>query len=106
MPAVVARSSSPSKERPGAQVNLDEARALNAKERCRLLPMAPKDASSSRALRHMERRSVDFTQVYPEWGHATNASAVIGRRGLTKGLCLDRRAFLHSYDPYDDPSYQ
>jgi uncharacterized protein YbcC (UPF0753/DUF2309 family) len=83
--------------------DLDEARARNAKERCRLLPLAPKDASPSRALRHMERRSVDFTQVHPEWGHATNASAVIGRRGLTKGLLLDRRAFLHSYDPYDDP---
>lgn len=83
--------------------DLDEARALNAKERCRLLPLAPKDASPSRALRHMERRSVDFAQVHPEWGHATNASAVIGRRGLTKGLLLDRRAFLHSYDPYDDP---
>jgi uncharacterized protein YbcC (UPF0753/DUF2309 family) len=82
--------------------DLDEARALNAKERCRLLPLAPKDASSSRALRHMERRSVDFTQVHPEWGHATNASAVIGRRALTKGLFLDRRVFLHSYDPYDD----
>jgi uncharacterized protein YbcC (UPF0753/DUF2309 family) len=83
--------------------DLDEARALNAKERCRLLPLAPKDASPSRALRHMERRTVDFSQVHPEWGHATNASAVIGRRGLTKGLLLDRRAFLHSYDPYDDP---
>jgi uncharacterized protein YbcC (UPF0753/DUF2309 family) len=83
--------------------DLDEARALNAKERCRLLPLAPKNASPSRALRHMERRSVDFTQVHPEWGHATNASVVIGRRSLTKGLFLDRRTFMQSYDPHQDP---
>ena len=44
-----------------------------------------------------------FTQVHPEWGHATNASAVIGRRALTKGLPLDRQTFMQSYDPYDDP---
>ncbi|MGH7215784.1 MAG: putative inorganic carbon transporter subunit DabA, partial [Nitrospiraceae bacterium] len=83
--------------------DLDGARALNAKERCRLLPLAPKDASPVRALRHMERRSVDFSQVHPEWGHATNASVVIGRRALTKGLFLDRRTFMQSYDPHQDP---
>ena len=83
--------------------DLDQARALNAKERCRLLPMAPKGASPERALRHMERRSVDFTQVHPEWGHATNASVIVGRRPLTQGLFLDRRAFLQSYDPTQDP---
>jgi uncharacterized protein YbcC (UPF0753/DUF2309 family) len=83
--------------------DLNEARALNAKERCRLLPLAPNDLSPSQALRHMERRSVDFTQVHPEWGHATNASVVIGRRALTKGLFLDRQTFMQSYDPYDDP---
>jgi hypothetical protein len=83
--------------------DMDAARALNAQERCRLLPLAPKQASPARSLRHMERRSVDFTQVHPEWGHATNASAVIGRRTLTKNLFLDRRTFLQSYDPIQDP---
>lgn len=83
--------------------DLDEDRARNAKERCRLMPNAPKDASPSRALRHVERRSVDFTQVHPEWGHATNASVVIGRRALTKGLFLDWRTFMQSYDPDQDP---
>jgi uncharacterized protein YbcC (UPF0753/DUF2309 family) len=51
----------------------------------------------------MERRSVDFSQVHPEWGHATNASVIIGRRALTKGLFLDRRTFLQSYDLHQDP---
>jgi uncharacterized protein YbcC (UPF0753/DUF2309 family) len=83
--------------------DLDGARELNAKERCRLLPMAPKGASPTDSLRHMERRSVDFSQVHPEWGHATNASVVIGRRALTKGLFLDRRTFMQSYDPLQDP---
>lgn len=83
--------------------DLDHARALNAKERCRLLPMAPKAAPPDRALRHMERRSADFTQVHPEWGHATNASVIVGRRALTQGVFLDRRAFLQSYDPTQDP---
>ena len=83
--------------------DLDEACELNAKERCRLLPRAPKNASPPRALRHMEQRSLDFSQVYAEWGHATNASAVVGRRVLSKGLFLDRRTFLQSYDPDHDP---
>src|SRR5262249_15746310 len=39
----------------------------------------------------------------PEYGHATNAFCVIGRRARTRGLFLDRRAFLVSYDPDRDP---
>jgi uncharacterized protein YbcC (UPF0753/DUF2309 family) len=83
--------------------DVDEARALNAQERCRLLPLAPKGASPANSLRHMERRSVDFSQVHPEWGHATNASVVVGRRALTQGHFMDRRTFLQSYDPDQDP---
>ena len=81
----------------------DDARALNAQERCRILPLAPKNATPERSLRHIERRTVDFTQVHPEWGHATNASVIVGRRVLSKGLFLDRRTFMQSYDPYQDP---
>jgi hypothetical protein len=83
--------------------DVDDARALNAQERCRLLPLAPKGASPADSLRHMERRSVDFSQVHPEWGHATNASVVVGRRALTQGHFMDRRTFLQSYDPDQDP---
>jgi uncharacterized protein YbcC (UPF0753/DUF2309 family) len=42
---------------------------------------------------------VDLSQARPELGHATNAVAVVGRRELTRGLFLDRRSFLVSYDP-------
>ena len=38
----------------------------------------------------------------PEWGHATNAICVVGRRERTRGLYFDRRAFLTSYDPTQD----
>ena len=39
----------------------------------------------------------------PELGHGTNTLAIIGRRQTTKGLFLDRRAFLNSYDYTTDP---
>ncbi len=50
----------------------------------------------------MESRSEDLAQVRPEWGHATNAISIVGRRERTRGLFLDRRAFLTSYDPTRD----
>ncbi|MDD5411784.1 MAG: Na-translocating system protein MpsB, partial [Methylobacter sp.] len=48
-------------------------------------------------------RATDFSQARPELGHATNASAVVGRRSLTQGTFFDRRIFLISYDPTQDP---
>jgi len=83
--------------------DLDEARARSAQERCRRFASAPKDVSPKKSLRHIEGRSVDLSQVRPEWGHATNAFAVVGRRSITRGLFLDRRPFLISYDPTQDP---
>ena len=50
----------------------------------------------------MYSRSVDPGEIRPELNHASNAAAVIGRRELTKGCSLERRAFLPSYDPYSD----
>jgi uncharacterized protein YbcC (UPF0753/DUF2309 family) len=54
------------------------------------------------ALAHVEARAADLAQPRPEYGHATNAYCVIGRRERTRGLFLDRRAFLVSYDPTRD----
>ncbi|MGI9075706.1 MAG: putative inorganic carbon transporter subunit DabA, partial [Gemmatimonadaceae bacterium] len=84
--------------------DLDEARARSAQERCRRFASAPKDVSPRRSLRHIESRANNLSQVRPEWGHATNACAVVGRRSATQGLFLDRRAFVISYDPSQDPS--
>jgi uncharacterized protein YbcC (UPF0753/DUF2309 family) len=73
------------------------ARALAA-ERCAVLPAGPQVASPRRALRHVRRRSVDWAQVFPEWGLAGNAAFIVGPRALTRGVDLRRRVFLHSYD--------
>ncbi|HLE81052.1 MAG TPA: putative inorganic carbon transporter subunit DabA, partial [Dehalococcoidia bacterium] len=75
----------------------------HAQERCRRLPLAPKNPTPEQALRHVQTRALDWAQVYPEWGHATCAVMLIGRRELTRGLFLDRRAYLQSYDPNQDP---
>ena len=71
-------------------------------ERCRRFESAPLDITPRGASEHVEGRSVDLAQVRPEFGHATNATAIIGRRSRTRGLFLDRRAFLVSYDPIAD----
>lgn len=81
---------------------LERAREGSAHERCRRFEHADLRADPSRALRHVETRAVDLSQARPELGHATNAVAVVGRRALTRGLFLDRRAFLISYDPTHD----
>jgi uncharacterized protein YbcC (UPF0753/DUF2309 family) len=78
------------------------ATGLDAHERCRRFESAPFAISPRAALAHVEARSVDLAQVRPELGHATNAVAVIGRRWRTRGLYLDRRAFLVSYEPTTD----
>jgi uncharacterized protein YbcC (UPF0753/DUF2309 family) len=82
---------------------LDRARALHAQERCRKFYSAPADASPAAALRHVEGRAEDLSQARPELGHMTNACCIIGRRALSRGLFLDRRSFLISYDPTIDP---
>lgn len=78
---------------------LAEAAMRNAHERCRRLASAPKSGSQEAHLRHVEQRAFDLGQARPELGHATNAACFVGRRALSRGLFLDRRAFLVSYDP-------
>src|SRR5690606_762027 len=74
----------------------------NAHERCRRFQSAPLGLTFSAARRHVEGRAEDLAQTRPELGHATNAIAIVGRRARTRGLFLDRRAFLTSYDPATD----
>ena len=50
------------------------------------------------AQRFMDRNSLDWSQVRPEWGLSGNAYFVIGNRALTRDAKLNGRAFLHSYD--------
>lgn len=85
-----------------ARLSIDEARARDAHERCRRFESAALSMRFDEALRHAEGRSEDLSQARPECGHATNALCFVGRREWSRGLFLDRRAFLHSYDPDQD----
>jgi uncharacterized protein YbcC (UPF0753/DUF2309 family) len=80
-----------------------QAAKLAARERCRRFASAPKDASPDVSLKHVLGRSLDLSQVRPEWGHCTNAFAVVGRRSVCESIFLDRRGFNISYDPTEDP---
>lgn len=82
---------------------IQHAQRMSAHERCRRLASAPRAPSPAKALRHFWQRSSDFSQARPELGHATNAAALVGRRALTQGAFFDRRLFLISYDPSQDP---
>ncbi|OOZ38638.1 DUF2309 domain-containing protein [Solemya pervernicosa gill symbiont] len=86
------------------QAQLLEASEKSAHERCRRLASAPDNPSLKQAYRHIAGRATDFSQARPELGHATNASALIGRRSVTQGAFFDRRIFLISYDPTTDES--
>lgn len=83
---------------------LDQAARANAAERCRRFVTIRPGSRPEDAIAHVMERSVDPAQPRPELGHATNAMAFIGRRSRTRGLFLDRRCFLVSYDPWQDPS--
>jgi uncharacterized protein YbcC (UPF0753/DUF2309 family) len=83
----------------------EQARRDDAGERCRRFARAA-DVEPARALRHAAVRSTDIKEPRPEYGHGTNAMLIVGRRELTRGLYLDRRPFLQSYDPASDPQGQ
>lgn len=83
---------------------LNEACRAHAAERCRRLASAPRNPTPWQGRQHVGGRAQDISQVRPELGHATNAAAFIGRRAMSRGLFLDRRVFLISYDPLNDPA--
>lgn len=85
-----------------AQLEIDEARKRSAHERCRRFESARLSWDREETLRHVEGRAEDLSQTRPEYGHATNALCFVGRREWSRGLFLDRRAFLTSYDPAQD----
>lgn len=76
---------------------LSRARAENALERTRRFHRM-RTLDPEKALFEVETRSEHLAEPRAEYGHSSNAVAVIGRRSLTRGLFLDRRSFLISYD--------
>jgi uncharacterized protein YbcC (UPF0753/DUF2309 family) len=97
---LVPASSQPAFER--ARDAIETARRREAHERCRRFDAIPLWYPPLAALAHVQGRADDLAQPRPEYGHATNAFCVIGRRTRTRGLFLDRRVFLVSYDPSHD----
>ena len=76
---------------------------MDAHERCRRFENVSLAASPKTAYRHVQARAVTLSQPRPEYGHCTNSLCIVGRRQRSRGLFLDRRAFLVSYDAAEDP---
>lgn len=75
----------------------------NAKERSRRFESIDTKHDSAKIHELIRRRSVSLFEPRPELNHATNALCLVGRRALSKGLFLDRRSFLNSFDYQVDP---
>ncbi len=75
---------------------------LNALERTRRFAIVNFPETEREAVREARLRTEMLFEPRPEYNHATNALAVVGRRSLTENLFLDRRAFFNSYDPKAD----
>lgn len=84
------------------QQAMKKALQRNARERCRWFELGPQSHSNEEAHEHVMERASSIFEPRPEYNHSNNLYAIVGRRQLTKGLFLDRRAFLHSYDPQTD----
>ncbi len=76
---------------------------INAKERSRRFESIDTSMSASDIHEKIRNRSVSIFEPRPELNHATNALCIVGRRELSKGVFLDRRSFLNSFDYRVDP---
>jgi hypothetical protein len=76
---------------------------LNAKERSRRFDLVKTYLSPEKVHEKVKLRSVSLFEPRPELNHASNALCIVGGRGISRGLFLDRRSFLNSYDYRQDP---
>lgn len=83
-------------------ITFEEALDLNAKERSRRFASINTKSDIKNVRNEIKKRSVSLFEPRPELGHGTNTLCVVGKRTLTKGIFLDRRAFLNSYDYKND----
>jgi uncharacterized protein YbcC (UPF0753/DUF2309 family) len=81
----------------------DNALDYNAKERSRRFEYLNSNRDPFKVHQKVLDRSVSLFEPRPELNHATNALCIVGGRHLSKGLFLDRRSFLNSYDYRVDP---
>ncbi|HMV55580.1 MAG TPA: DUF2309 domain-containing protein [Nitrospira sp.] len=78
--------------------DVHEAGGEAAAERWVALTAAESHEGTRAARQELERRSVDWAQVRPEWGLSRNSVFIVGSRRLTREADLNGRSFLHSYD--------
>ncbi|PCJ80096.1 MAG: DUF2309 domain-containing protein [Bacteroidetes bacterium] len=83
--------------------NFESALDINAKERARRFASINIKKDLKKIRNEIKKRSVSYFEPRPELGHGTNALCHIGSREKIKGLFLDRRAFLQSYNWEKDP---
>jgi uncharacterized protein YbcC (UPF0753/DUF2309 family) len=76
----------------------EKALDVNSKERSRRFESISTKLSPKEIHEKIRIRSVSVFEPRPELDHATVALTIIGSRDITKGLFLDRRSFLNSYD--------
>jgi len=77
---------------------------LNALERSRRFVVLDSSRSLNKVHKKVKLRSASLFEPRPELNHATNTLCIVGRRSVTKGLFLDRRSFLNSFDYTVDPT--
>jgi len=83
--------------------SVSKASELSARERCIKFASAPDSLDKQKALTHVRARAAAPDQPRAELGHQGCAAAFIGRRSMHQGVFWDRRTFMVSYDPHNDP---
>jgi len=76
----------------------------NAVERSRKFETIGMDLSPLKKHHKVKLRSYSMFEPRPEWNHSNNALCIVGPRRNNKHLFFDRRAFLNSYEPQNDPT--
>lgn len=82
---------------------IEDALDNNAVERARRFASINIKKGIKHVRKEIKHRSVSYFEPRPELGHGSNALCYVGARDKIKGLFLDRRAFLQSYDYRQDP---
>jgi uncharacterized protein YbcC (UPF0753/DUF2309 family) len=85
------------------KVLFKKALELNAVERSHKFELIASEKNEIEVHNEVKTRAYSLFEPRPELNHATNALCIVGRRDLTKGVYLDRRSFLNSYDYSQDP---